>query len=394
MPSSPASTGVWPAPATHLLLVSAQPTPNLTPALDPATRPRRAVLLQSPDMARQAEALAAVLERRGVRVERWPIEDAWDLEHVQFRVLELLDAEREAAGGIALNVTGGTKPMAIAAFDAFRAYGLPIYYVHPEQDRLIWMHPADWPNVALANRVRLDDFLAVHGARLIARDEAVPSEQRQLADWLVAQNTRIARALTTLNWLASKAEGGLVSPELASDQMQDAALGELLGRCRDAGLLEIDGHRVRFADEAARVYLNGGWLEAHVYQVLRALRPELGQIQDLARNVEIAREGGRGGAIRNELDVACPAENRLYVIECKTARPRADGRGGPGPEALYKLDTLRDLLGGLQARAMLVSYAELPGHILRRAADLRIQVCAGGRLPELARRLRDWIVPH
>lgn len=314
MPSSPASAGIWPAPATHLLLVSSQPTPNLTPALDPATRPRRAVLLQSPDMARQAEALAAVLERRGVRVERWPIDDAWDLEHVQFRVLELLDAEREAAGGIALNVTGGTKPMAIAAFDAFRAYGLPIYYVHPEQDRLTWMHPADWPNVALANRVRLDDFLAVHGARLIARDEAVPSEQRQLADWLVAQNTRIARALTTLNWLA--------------------------------------------------------------------------------RNVEIAREGERGGAVRNELDVACLAENRLYVIECKTARPRADGSGGPGPEALYKLDTLRDLLGGLQARAMLVSYAELPDHVLRRAADLRIQVCAGGRLPELARRLRDWIVPH
>jgi len=40
--------------------------------------------------------------------------------------------------------------------------------------------------------------------------------------------------------------------------------------------------------------------------------------------------------------------------------PRADCAGGPGADALYRLDTLRDLLGGLQAEAMLVSYAELP----------------------------------
>mgnify|MGYP001027402779 CR=1 FL=1 len=42
-------------------------------------------------------------------------------------------------------------------------------------------------------------------------------------------------------------------------------------------------------------------------------------IQDLARSVEIAREGERGGAVPNEPDVVCLAENRLYVIECTTA---------------------------------------------------------------------------
>ncbi|MGZ8218750.1 hypothetical protein [Methylomagnum sp.] len=33
-----------PSPAVHVCLVSAQATPNLTPALDPETRPRRAML--------------------------------------------------------------------------------------------------------------------------------------------------------------------------------------------------------------------------------------------------------------------------------------------------------------------------------------------------------------
>jgi hypothetical protein len=36
--------------STHLYLVSAQATPNLTPALDSQVAPRRVVLLVSPDM--------------------------------------------------------------------------------------------------------------------------------------------------------------------------------------------------------------------------------------------------------------------------------------------------------------------------------------------------------
>ena len=107
---------------TQLCLVSAQATPNLTPALDPATRPRRVILLVSPDMHAKAEWLEQVLRPRGVRVDRWPIDDAWDVEGVQSRLLELLDRERDAmeAGAIALNATGGTKPMSIAAYEVFR----------------------------------------------------------------------------------------------------------------------------------------------------------------------------------------------------------------------------------------------------------------------------------
>jgi hypothetical protein len=375
-------------------LVSAQATPNLTPALDPAVRPDRAILLVSPDMARRADWLQAVLARRGIRVDRWTIDDAWDLEHVQFRVLELLEAEREliGVGGIALNATGGTKPMVIAAFDAFRAYELPIFYVHPEHDRLIWLHPSERPNVDLADRVQLDDFLAAHGATLVARvDDAVPGERQVLTDWLVAQNDRVARPLGTLNWLAARAEGSLVSPTLNPQQTQDADLAELIRRCADAGVLVKERDRLRFPDEAARFYVNGGWLEGHVYALLRAMRRELPRMQDLARSVEIARAGSRGEPVPNELDIVCLADNRLYTVECKTRRWGAGGADGPGAEALYRLDSLGDLLGGIQARTMLVSYRDLPPHVLSRAAGLRIPVCAGKRLPELRAALHDWI---
>ncbi len=381
---------------THLCLVSSQITPNLTPALDPSLRPARVVLLTSPDMRQQAAWLGTVLNRRGIRVDEWPIENPWDVEQVQDRVLELLEtlSQATAEGVLTLNVTGGTKPMALAAYEACRAYDLPIFYVHPERDRLIWLHPRGRPALELDNRVKLDDFLAAHGTALISRqDRAVPRRLRALTDWLVTQNAHIARPLATLNWLASRAQNGLVTPELDTRQQQDTGLGELIARFADEGLLSRRGKRLQFPDEDARFYVNGGWLEEHVYGVLRALRGELPHIQDLARSVDITRESGRGDPVPNEIDVACLADNRLHVIECKTRTWSDNSSNGPGAEALYRLDTLGDLLGGIQTRSMLISYRELPAPVLRRASALHVGVCHGARLPEMSAILRNWIRP-
>ena len=376
---------------TQLCLVSAQATPNLTPALDPATRPGRVILLVSPDMQSKADWLELVLRPRGVRVDRWPIEDAWDVEGVQSRLLELLDRERDAmeAGAIALNATGGTKPMSIAAYEVFRELGLPIFYVHPEKDRLIWMHPSGRAAVDLANRLDLEPFLRAYGARVTAsQSSGVPERRRALTDWLVANVRAYGEVLARLNYLASAAEQGLVSPEMDSGQLRDQRLQALIDRFAAEGVIEPKGRRLRFPDEDARFYVNGGWLEEHVFDLLRDLRGDLPQVQDLARSVSIARESARGAAVPNEIDVACLSENRLYLVECKTRGWRQDASGA---EALYRLDALADLLGGLQARAMLVSYRALPAYDLRRAADLGIRVCAGNRLPELAAELRAWL---
>lgn len=374
---------------THLCLVSAQATPNLTPLLDPATAPRRVILLVSPDMAARAQWLEAVLGPRGISVQRWSIDDPYDVELVQTRVLELLEQERASvvAANIALNATGGTKPMSIATYEAFRAYDLPIFYVHPERDRLIWMHPAGAPAVDLENRLRLEPFLLAHGARVVrCSREGIPDALRSLTHWLVTKVGAYGKALGRLNYLANEAEGRLISPEMESSHLRDQRLQTLIDRFADAGLLEPRGRRLHFADESARFYVNGGWLEEHVYDCLRALRRDLPNIQDLARSVDITREGPRGDEIPNEIDCAYLAENRLYIIECKT-RVWREG----GADALYRLDTLGDILGGIQARAMLVSYRPLPSYDLRRAADLGVQVCAGPRLPELPAVLRAWI---
>ena len=107
---------------------------------------------------------------------------------------------------------------------------------------------------------------------------------------------------------------------------------------------------LEFFSEDARRFSNGEWLENLVHNTVREIQDELPTIQDHSLNVQVYRETG-GREVRNELDVATVVNNKLHIIECKTKGMRDDG-----DDTLYKLESLRDLLGGLQARAMLVSF--------------------------------------
>ncbi len=92
--------------------------------------------------------------------------------------------------------------------------------------------------------------------------------------------------------------------------------------------------------------------------------------------------------------MAALIDNRLHLIECKARKwTKTAPKAGPGADALYRLDTLKDLLGGLNARAMLVSYQALPDHDRQRAADLRIDVVAGRDLQRLREKLKRWFWP-
>lgn len=172
---------------------------------------------------------------------------------------------------------------------------------------------------------------------------------------------------------------------------------KLIERFETEGLLAWQDEGLRFPDEDARFYVNGGWLEDHVYSVLFGLRTRMHHkgrsIQDFGRNLEVSRRVGVGKElVRNELDVAFLADNRLYIIECKTQRfDRSPGSSGKGATALYKLDTLKDLLGGLQARAMLVSYRDLCSVDQQRAKDLNIRICSGAGIAGLDRQIEAWV---
>lgn len=379
---------------THVMLVSRQPSPNLIPALDPRLKPRAVVMLVTPDMVQQGDWLRDVLQPAGIKVSQVTLPDPYDVPAMRDQVLNVV-SDREAES-LVLNATGGTKLMAIAAYEVFSSAGLPVFYVHPDEDRLIWLYPYDKPTFTLANQIRLPVFLRAHGTTVVDRPAHYGVQQvvRDLAKTLVLNVATFQSALRTLNFLAATAAN---SPQLRSKPLghalRDPHLGALLEQFKSAELLTIEQDCLRFADESARFFANGGWLEQYVYSVVQSLKAETTVIQDIGRGLDVTRSQ-KGQPVKNELDVVFLARNRLYIVECKT-RQFKDEKGpvgaGPGAEALYKLEALRGLLGGLQAKAMLVSYQPLTNDVLDRARNYRIKTCDGAQLDQLGEQLQAWM---
>ena len=77
----------------------------------------------------------------------------------------------------------------------------------------------------------------------------------------------------------------------------------------------------------------------HAYAACIQLKQKCG-IQDVACNIIIQRHPAGKTAVKNEIDVGLIHANRLHLIECKTKHFEKDA------DMLYKLDSLRDLMGG------------------------------------------------
>lgn len=373
---------------THFCMVSDQAAPNLLPLLDDGMKPEKVVLLVTDKMQQQANHLEQVIKPRGVKVVQQKLDVVDDFSGMQNQLMAMI--ENESATDIALNATGGTKWMAIAAQEVFRMNGSAVFYVKVEDDKVLFLD-GDLPSHNLSQRIDLKSYVQAYGYDFRETNKAagMPQNLRMLCESMVTKVEEWQGAIGNLNFLASMAEDKktLLIP-LNTIKYPDPQLNVLLNECELAGLLKGNStQQIHFADEASRAWANGGWLEYYVNGRLNELKGE-GVIQDSPRlNLHIQRIGASS---HNEVDVCFMARNRLHLVECKTKRMSGKGTAEMAAETMYKLDSISDL-GGLATKSMLVSYRKLRPEDERRAKDLRIKVVQGGQIQQLKSVLRNWI---
>ena len=141
----------------HLCLVSQQSAPNLLPALDPALKPEKIVLIVTAKMQRQAANLSAVLKENALQTELLQLDNEQDFHHIENDLLEL--AARLEAHTVTLNITGGTKLMSIAAQSVAQASGWHMFYVDADTDRVIWLGHNKTPPHPLQEQLKLRHYL-------------------------------------------------------------------------------------------------------------------------------------------------------------------------------------------------------------------------------------------
>ena len=293
----------------------------------------------------------------------------------------LIEQDRKT---IALNVTGGTKPMAIAAQEVFRADRRPIFYVHPQRSEVMPLF-SDAGAFEIQERVGLPDYLGIHGYAMSQQDTREFDERwYRLAEEWIKDVELFAEPLRQLNSLAQQAVKSLKAP--LPDHRQYPKVWAMIDKLKQYEIASTAASNLVFPNEAARFFVNGGWLELHVARAMERLAARHGA-QGVARSLRVES----AGHARNEIDVAALVHNRLYLIECKTRSMQSGSdAAGPGAETLYKLDSLT-ALGGLNTSGIVVSYQPLQPWDKQRANDLRIKVVEGGQLRNLDEHLSQWI---
>ena len=371
----------------HVLLVSAQAAPNLLPALDPVMRPGEAVLLVSAKMRSRADALEKALTQAGVKTSVIALPNEHDFAALESTLLEL--AAARDGQDIALNVTGGTKLMALAAQSIAQGAGWSVFYVDADTDEVIWLGADPAPRRKLTEQLRLRHYLMGYGFELRSGVERPQTNRRsrELIDTLIRQIGSLEKPLGQLNWLAQQAEDRRsVRVELTLEQRDSRGLEALLRNFEQAGVLSVKADGIEFADDNQRAFAKGGWLERYIYHTVSSLTGVLG-IRDKAANLKVTDSGD----VENELDVAFMAHNRLFVIECKTARmdreihPKAN-------DTLFKLSEVCRRVGGIGTRGLLASYRPLRDAEKRLAGALGIELVCGADLIRLDEEIRRWVL--
>ena len=370
-------------PNIHCCLLSSQLLPNLLPLLDPATKPGRVELLVSPDMKREFDIFTRMCRSLGVGVRRHDVAP-YDYNAIAETMLDILaECENES---LALNVTGGTKIMALGAYEAARQGEVEIFYIDTQNDSRITLAP-EFKSEPLRELLTVKHCLNAFGYTIDRQaDTCVKRAQRDLTVKLVKNVSRFAEPLKSLNYYTYEAKLNDLRVNVPVYKLKNGKFRELIQLFEQAGFLILhpDQSLLEYPGEEERFFVNGGWLELHVQAVCNKLRND-GVIKDLAGNVEVKS----GSDVHNEIDVAFTARNRLFLVECKTRN--FQNQADAAAYSIHKLNGLRKELSGVYGKALFVSCMELGEGNNTRCKDYKIELIQAGEINNLEARIKTWI---
>ncbi|MCG7497666.1 DUF1887 family protein [Vibrio sp. Of7-15] len=375
--------------AIHVGIIDQDPVRLITPLFDESVSGQHMVFIGDKDQFTMYERLHSILSNREISSEFFEIPSIVNTVVIKESVESLAQDLKQRGEEIKFNASCGLRHRLLSAYEVFRTYHWPIFVVEPFSDKLCWLYPNGRDQQQVEDRIQLEDYLTIFGARCEISEteltDQLDKQLRELGQRWASNALELGPGLATLNYLATTCrKEQKLDVELSEKQQGYRELDMLLADLVDTGLATYENGILTFDCEDARRFANGEWLENLVHSTVKDIQDQLPTIQDHSLNVQVYRQIGER-EVRNELDVATVVNNKLHIIECKTKGMRDDG-----DDTLYKLESLRDLLGGLQARAMLVSFRPLRHHDIVRAQDLGLAIIGPDELGNLQDYLFDW----
>ncbi|WGE85077.1 Card1-like endonuclease domain-containing protein [Actinobacillus equuli] len=372
----------------HVCLISGQAAPNLLPILDKEFKPKKAVFVVSTrdDIKEKADSLKLAFKQNGVDVEVLNLSNEFDFESLETEMFDLLtNYEKE---NIALNVTGGTKLMAIAAQNVFSEVK-PIFYINTDKEEVVFISKENdkyIPVQKLNTKTLINTYLSGYGVTVLKnKDDFNFYKLGMFTERFAMWQNNYKNIISGLNSLAANADKNTLKSDL-SNYSHDLEL--VIRDLAEEQFVELSGKIVDFKNESTRSFLNGNWLEYFTYKQVNSIA----NVIDSDWNVEIVDTKYKNNkfGVNNEIDVIFMAKNKCHIIECKTVNFDIDGNKEKLQGYLDKLKSLKDYSGSL-TKVCLVSFYPIPPYAKRRAEKDNIEIIDDYRIKDLKEKIQNWI---
>ncbi|MCD6460478.1 DUF1887 family protein [bacterium] len=379
----------------HVCLVSAQLIPNLIPILMDSIE--NVVLISTKKMKGLANRLKKILEDKNTNVRIYNysapssgINGITDYANSIYDKISKDYQNRE----IVLNLTGGTKLMVLGIWDShLRKNAKQVIYTDTQENRIEYLF-SDNNNLHqdiyrdLDSVMNIPLYLKCYGAEYIRAESDNKLWREHLERNIhitcaIGKNaTKFSGFFKLINALTHKAidsDKKVVSnPKQQIEFQLNRFQKQTLKTFQEAGLLVFENsNTIEFKDYKSALYLGGFWLEEYVYDCIRKLNPD-----DVRSGVTVSQKD----SVKNEFDTLVVHNNRLLLIECKTAR-----MDEKEVDFFYKLDSLAKSLKGIFGSALLVTLQKPSVYLRNRAENQKICIIDTEKLPYISEYIQDWM---
>jgi len=369
----------------HIILVSDQAIPNVIPIADPNIAPKKVTLCVTDAMTEKAALLKKFFETRKIQTEIYSLGDAYDYTNLQEKFFNLAVKRESGKDNIAVNVTGGTKVLTLAAMMSFGDFDC--FYVVPEKNHIIMLNPGTVAEIyPIAESLKIEDFLGIYGYNVveIERNITITQAQSKFFEFLISNYKTYHGYIRIINALASQAaENGVL---YAKPSPYPPDLQVVLDKLQACGaVVSHSAEKVLFNKPSGLEFCNGIWFEYYMYLQLARLKNEL-PLQDLARSVMFKRTSDPN--VKNEMDIVFLYKNSLFYIECKTSKL---GDPAKAKSIIDKLDSLINQSGTFTIGGLASFLDDLNSSEKKRANDDHIKCFVGESLRNIQLHLTEWI---
>ncbi len=259
-----------------------------------------------------------------------------------------------------VNLTGGTKYMALAIEMIFSKYNSEFYYIPFPKNTILKLRANHCKSITY--RTNVNEYMSLYGLPISSGELVHNKEYSQnVLELFKHLSNNEFSILEKLRAYRDTKPIKISFLETKEDTEKKPAIKGL------SKFLEFISYPIKNADMIDKYdirYITGGWFEEYVYYLIKdTLKPTDIQIGVLIRETKETN--------MNDLDVVFTLGNKLFVIECKT------GVGGRSlfSQIVYKASALKETLLGLSGKSYIFSLSPEDVKLQNVAKNMDVTYC-------------------